>query len=844
MSQHKQHAWYLHAFAMIAAQSLVSTAAMAQDTPVDLGKVDVVQQAANTSVTKQNKATEQYQSYDPVDSGMSVISRGAINQSSEGGIDTTELLKTLPFVQMDINRDDVSQENMQSIRPTGFSIAGGNYYDNNIRIDGVSATSILDSVSIHGNRNSNEIYGQTSQTVYINPNLLENVVVRDSNISARYGSFTGGVVDFELRQPTREFGIDFSAGYQNDSMQHYKVAEIDKENAEDNAAPEFHKYESAISVDLPISDKLFLLASYSRAESSVTYQMGDAYQGEQFTNGDTSENFLLKGLYEYSDAITAEAQLVYSPYASEYQEKLSINSLNINDSNGLSGFVKLSGIGEQLNWQTKLSYNESKQNRDWDGDRYQWPSDSDYVNWCTSRNCAEGGYGDMQQYQKDYTFEFSGDTPLWQGTLAFGTEILHTAVQRDRDTTYYYRTGETLADLQKSGIEQLLCNANDPACKSNDVVLTFREDYRGYTADVDVNRQSLWTEYQKTINTVNLRAGVRYSHESFLDNHNIAPRFTASWEFMPEMFFTVGANRYYANNMVAYAIRAKYPNTYSYSREVNADGTVSDWELSRDRPNNSARLSELDTPYSDEYTSAITLPTPLDGTFRVKGVLRHYRDSFSATMTESFATETETGTYRTSDMVLNNDGKSDYRGLSVEWSGSYQNHYFNANTTWSKTTSYGSENYLNTFDPNDYSTEMVYYQGAVRSMADIDDIQGRQNYAAPLRASVGWSANWFDEKLLTSLQVYYRGKYTSIEDTREDIEVDGNDYNVYDELDTKASTQVNFNVKYRVFDYNNHNMMLTVKVNNLLDSIPHSNTSRTNPYQKGRSFWIGVDYHY
>lgn len=842
MSQHKQHAWYLHAFAIIAAQSLVSTAAMAQDTPVDLGKVDVVQQAANASVTKQNKATEQYQSYDPVDSGMSVIGRGAINQSSEGGIDTTELLKTLPFVQMDINRNDVTQENMQSIRPSDFSIAGGNYYDNNIQIDGVSATSMMDTTS-NDSRNPLEAYGQTSQTLYVNPNLLGNVVVLDSNISARYGNFTGGVVNFELRQPRREFGFDVSASMQNDSMQHYKLDEKFKEDAEDNPPPEFSRYNTDFSVDLPITDDLFLLLSYSRAESKVTYQMKEAYAGTEFTNSDISENFMLKGLYDYSDAITAEAQLIYSPYSSEYQQPNSIDSLNMSDSDGLSGFVAVHSIGELLNWNVKASFNKSQLNRDWDGDRYQWPSDSEYTNWCTSSRCLKGGLGDLKQAQTDYNLNFDADMQLWQGTLAFGAQLSHSKAERSRDTTYYYNLARNMTRL---GVTELHCAASDSACNENDTLLTQRLDYRGFDAAVTVNSQALWAEYQKTFGDVDLRGGLRLSHESFLDNYNLAPRFSAAWQFLPETYLTLGVSRYYGNTMLSNAIRAKYPDTYVFRRGVDDNGEITDWELHRHTKNSlNTELVDLDTPYADEYTAALTLPTLLDGTFRVKGILRQQRDQFLTEFSDRYRVDTETGTSTVRDSSFTNNGKTNYRGLALEWTGHYRNHQFNANVTWSKTTTNGNtEDYYSTLDTNEDDSTFVYYADEVISMSQLYNIEGLQNYAAPIRASVGWASNWFDDALLTNLKLDYRGEYKSITDSGDDIDFNGTEYDVYAEENLKASTTVNFNVKYRVFEYNNQNMMLTVKVKNLLDSKPYSGTSSSNPYQKGRSFWIGVDYHY
>ncbi|MCH1932870.1 hypothetical protein L9G16_22265, partial [Shewanella sp. A25] len=83
-------------------------------------------------------------------------------------------------------------------------------------------------------------------------------------------------------------------------------------------------------------------------------------------------------------------------------------------------------------------------------------------------------------------------------------------------------------------------------------------DYSGFDADVSLNRQGLWAEYQKNIGNVDVRGGLRLSHESYLDNYNLAPRLNVAWQFLPETYLTLGANRYYGNNTLANAIRAKY----------------------------------------------------------------------------------------------------------------------------------------------------------------------------------------------------------------------------------------------------------------------------------------------
>ena len=261
-----------------------SNVVMAQSAAIELGEIDVVDKAV---VVKSSTAVEaSYESYDPVDSGVSVINEQSIENSRGGGIDTTELLERLPFVQMDdANRGQATREKIQSIRPSDFSISGGNYYDNNIMIDGVSVNSVHD-VTNKSESSIDSVAGQTSQTFYVDPSLLGSTEVFDSNVSAKYGGFIGGAVNFKVREPKKEFGMKLRVGYQSDGMVHYKT---DKDTLADGEVPgriepEFKKYSSSVSFDLPVSERLHFLTAYTRAESNVYYQADEKYGGRTYPN--------------------------------------------------------------------------------------------------------------------------------------------------------------------------------------------------------------------------------------------------------------------------------------------------------------------------------------------------------------------------------------------------------------------------------------------------------------------------------------------------------------------------------------------------------------------------------
>lgn len=804
--------------------------------PVDLGDIEISD--GNSSNTKDDstiKSDAIYQSYDPVDSGTSVMSETSVQNNKPGGINTTDLLKSSPFVQMDNSLDDATQENIQSIRPQDFSISGGNYYDNNIQIDGVSATSIHDVVTpsnYDGSTNDldwNNVVGQTSQSLYVSPDLIGSVEIMDSNISAEYGDFVGGVVNYELRKPKKEFGFSLSSSFQNDSMvEYHKPTEYDPDE-DDNDPPNFTKQQTTVSFDLPLTEKLSVLASYSQSTSEVEYTQNEEYGGTTGENGDTSQNFLLKAVYEYRDNLTFEGQFIHSPYESERDLPNAINDLTVSHSSGTQGYLSASGYVGMTDWTSKLSVLHNDASRTSSNERYVL--DGEFLDWCdTTSNCNDGGIGDLDQTQTDYAWTSSLSTMLDHGTLNYGSEFKYTYAGKSRpeDVYYYY-------SAKKSGADDFICDSDDRSCTADMADWKYTQ-YDAFDADVGVYSHALWAEYLTQLGQVELRMGTRYSYDDFMDNHNLAPRLTASWEFIDDTYLTLGANRYYANKMIGYAIKEQIPASTCYQRDMKDTsdgdwgGVPGDWyECSSQPVTDQYSDSGLDTPYSDELTLALTIPTFLDGNARFKTVYRQNRKQFAKS---DELTDANGDDY----YEMTNNGETDYYGYSIEWSGHYETHFFNANVTWSETKNNGLVDYSS--DPED-ETEYVYYHGQVMTLADMYEHDARQNYAAPFRASASWSTFWFDRALMTNATLYYRGKYEYLTDTTENYtDSDGNRYDIYDVEERKAITTVDLNATYRFLKYKQHNASLDIRVKNLFDEVEESESS----YQIGRSFWLGLNY--
>lgn len=833
-------------FSALSIALLYATHGQAQQTPqkpieeetVDLGNIEVVE-------TGDNNLTPAYESFDPIDSGTTVIGRKSIALEKSGDIDTTQLLKKIPHVQMDTGRGTgVTKSNVQDIRPSDFAISGGDYYNNNIMIDGVQANSILDATADNPAA-INDVAGQRAQTVYIDPSLIETITVRDSNISSEFGDFTGGVVEINLRKPAKKFGVSVSGGLQTDDSVHYRVA---SENMPDDpadlpAAPVFRKDRLSIAVDVPVNDKLALLASYARSTSSVIYEKSAKYGGGEFESGDTSENYLLKGVYDISDALVFESQIAYSPYDSDYENANSLRNRVTSQSDGLATYAKLNGTHNDIDWQTRIAFSRSDTSRQAPDTNFSWSSASTYSDWCANSSCSEGGFGKLDQKQDDLTLDFKLSKSILEGLFRLGGEHRSIDASKQRLEDGFYFRNSTVSSM-------ISCTADDIACKENDIILTQRNALNAYDINVNVKSQALWAEYERDFGTLSVRGGVRYSHENFLDNSNIAPRLSTSFEVVPDWFITAGANRYYGKNMVAYAIRSQMPDTIIHRRTTTADGngvlSANDWTLYRHTRSSDYAQADLDTPYSDELTLALTAPTFFDGTFRLKGVKRKSRDQFARSPREvtTFDAPTATST-RQSLYTITNDGGIDYKGLSAEWLGHIGRHSLAANFTWSDTNNVGAiGDYFDTIDLEDLASEQLYYDGEVITEEELNEINLRANFATPITGSFIWSTTWLQDRLTTSASAYYRGAYEQIQDTRENITIEGTRYDVFGIVETPAHVNVSLNSQFEVFENAAGQGVLELRIDNVLDNLPHTYVSNTNPYQKGRSVWLGFTYKY
>ncbi|WP_406639816.1 TonB-dependent receptor plug domain-containing protein [Pectobacterium brasiliense] len=161
--------------------------------------------------------------------GTQIINAEQIKKMPTGNGSIPELLKNNAAVQFSNTAN--SSNTPGELAPENVSFHGEKFYNNNFMIDGLSNNSNINPGANKGQLdgdpdgyNATDLPAGGTQSFWINSELIESLEVFDSNISAKYGDFTGGVVDAKLMDPKLDnvFG-KVSYRTSNDSWTSYHV---------------------------------------------------------------------------------------------------------------------------------------------------------------------------------------------------------------------------------------------------------------------------------------------------------------------------------------------------------------------------------------------------------------------------------------------------------------------------------------------------------------------------------------------------------------------------------------------------------------------------------------------
>ena len=809
---------------------------------------------------EQNPASRSHHFGEAVDSGTSVFRRDSVEDRSPGSGDVNEILKALPTVQFSSTQGRASRADLQDLRPENLSISGGSIYENLFVLDGVGVNSRLD---VSNDNPSHYIEGNaaaSAQTVWVDAHLVGEIAVRDSNVSAEYGQFTGGVVQITTRRPRPVFGVETYYGETSPGLTQFRMSDKvrDALNGAYPDKPDYMKRRYGAAFDLPVNDRIRTLWAYTRSEAEVTnYRGANWAKYGDYGQSSLSETLMVKAEADLKSDLLLTGQVTWSPYESDFSHPNGVDNWVYLNGGGLTARAGLEGRRGAAEWTLDLTHAWSDNDRDSQRPGTVNVSTTAGIDWCSGSSCSLGGPGLLWQEQKDTTLKGRWTQPLGTGRLRVGFEIADVSAEKGQPYSAAFRhISSTAAQLRVEVGPQTVCL--DPAeaaagtCVTGSYALAQRNDTTAFDTRVNLQSYSLWGEYDFDWAGFMVRAGLRHDYESFLENHNFAPRLSISRDLpFAGMNLTGGVNRYYGRSFLGYALRENYPGNRIYRRTasvVNGKNLwANEWKLYSHSETARYSNADLDTPYSDEFTLALRGPIAwIGGEYRLKGVLRESRDQFASSESVSEVYDVETGGTSTRRVyTVTNDGERSYRGLSLEYVREFgRDHALSFSTNWSHTDA-TNISYFDISDETEFEGEYVYYQGQVvpklRALADNQLL----DFAAPLIINGDWSARWFGGRLRTNLNARWRDGLSRVDDTLVNITVNGVRYDVFDKVEYKASIDANLAATIDLVKTRHGAASLDLRVNNLFNSVLNQEYSSTSqPYQLGRNVWISVKYRY
>lgn len=869
--------------------ALLTSAPVSADTEKSATTAAPQEQSQQAKVTPLERIVVQGQRYAPESialNGEYQLSRDYLDGLNKGNGNITDMLLNLPGIQGSeaANAVDLQAE----IRAQLLSISGaqpwqtGFYFDgvsNNSRIDPASSTSSVTQV--------NDVQGHP-QSTFVNELLVDHVTVYDSNVPARFGGFTGGVVDVQPRQhKLQKPSLKLTYRGSESSWNHYRL--IDERSYNDDRPPSaeetsidtpvFTKRSLGLSVGTPIGADYTLDLGLNRTTSTITEW--SLLQPVATERESISGHMSLSSYGWGVDQVQLSAS--YAPYEGRYILTDIRESNFALEGGGFSSKAKVKHRFANIDVASNLSYSRSDNSRSAPALFRPWsraPGKQWGLNVGANPLSIEGGYGDIDKEQHSVNWQTSASFATWQWgeashQLELGVDASYLEVLRHRNETAViynspYRDanldcrGQNLDCIEQSyqiplaelaaqlgGVIDLSNPAHLQAYQDNLLsrgqFFRYRRIYPLENINVDLQEYSAYAQHQISWQSWRFNLGVRADYDDFLQNLNIAPRLQVGLEHGNSLW-VLGANRYYGTNVLTYKIREQQRGYITQYRTL-VGHQVQDWTTSSLAQSYRYRFDGLRTPYADEATLAWKYAIG-NGVLSLKAVQRWQRDQITRKNTEDQGSFTE--------IYQGNEGSGKHQRLTL----SYQ-HQLGRHGIWFHTSFTENESSASSYDnsveavPED---EIVFFQdqkddGSIRfRLMSIDDLTRRQaDYSRPLSGSLSLRSQWH-ERLNTQLQLSYVGTYDSAVSTglyREaergdeicaDCELNALNYPVYRETERPARTLINANIHYDVPLSEAQQLRFSFEIDNLLNSRTHSVAAGTAGLETGRSFWFGISY--
>lgn len=780
---------------------------------------------------------------------------------SNGNI--TELLKTNPNVRF--SNDANSSNTPGEIAPENVSFHGEKFYNNNFMIDGLSNNNTINPGANGGElKNTPDGYNATdlpaggTQSFWINSELVEQLEVFDSNVSAKYGNFTGGVVDARLKDPDLEKASGkISYRTSRDSWTKYHI-DVTNEEAFNSASeltyqPKFTKSFYSFTANQPLSDKAGFIFAYNRQQSDIPNY--HEWLGEWQDQQRIAETFLLKGTYLADNGDLIRLTGMHSPHESTYVKKNVKNGKFTNSGGGHRVNIEWEHNG---NWgkMTSLAGYQYEQNKiDHEADsfitwrRYYTPTNyySNVIDWVSSgpaqtyQNSLIGGYGSFATEKRSYVlkqdyeinpFEFIGTQH--QLDLGWETNLYSARYNRFRNS-YQSRTTPTISTSTVCQTGDSFCIDGEQYYKS--VILYPEREVSGNYTDYAVYLQD-----SINFGRLEVTPGVRAQYDDFLKNLTIAPRFAASYDVFGDRTTRLfgGANRYYGQNLLAYKLRSGISSNIILTR---ADASSPWVEGDLKTASYDYDISDLKTPYSDELSLGISQRIA-DNVLTFKWVNREGKNQFGRTNT--------TDEFGNKYYVLNNNARTSGNTFSLTAEPISPMHFSWTDISWSLAASYGKNKSSSQayYDQPSTDESMVIFNDKLMEKGEMDALNFNKPWTLSASVNTYFPAIRLNWSHFISYEAGYTGYTTQSVNCPDENQACG-DYvgSATEYMKTKFDDYISYDWRFSYAQpvYKDQTIDLTLDVINVLDtqieaSQTTSSLNQKVTYKAGRQFWLGVAY--
>lgn len=882
---------------------------------MDFMKADSISDFADKKTDKNTTLNENDSSHlEAVDIGESVIrakslpfssgnniNRNTLDAIPGGNGDITSILKILPNVAFDNTQNKSTTPG--EINPANISISGGLFYQNNFMLDGFNINNDLDPAG--GTTNGPDaIKSSQSQGLNVDTSILDSINVLDSNISAAYGGFSGGVIEANVKNARSDgWGANISYQYTSDALTQYFINDASYADfyasSDETYQPKFSKHIVRASADGHIIKDLGLVASFTTTQSfipllafsqSVATKKGGTEAKSKNTQKRQSYNLYLKSHYNPSENLTLEASLAYMPQFNSYYNAVAKNSYYEMKSGGIqAGLKSIYNVDYGL-WSSKINFSQLTHSRKSEANYFMsWFASSD-KNWAinSGNKVNEGGYGDMETLQNtlniksDFAFN-EINLGVFKHNILVGVELTYADISKNRLNDYVgfsnpvkIENSDTCPNTPDN-LGLISCSSAAPLYGTQtswsngqyfNKISIFREAgkigfnnvaYGIFLQDeIDFDLKNA-PNGNIAIGNINARVGLRLDGDNYMDKITLAPRFSLSYKTPIksdyQSTFIFGGNRYYGRNLFSYRL---YDFIALNSKELSRNSPSQDWvETPKSGSTSPYKFNKLNVPYSDELMAGFVQNLNIIN-MSIKYIHRIGKDEIMKVSRRTINAPTSP-THSTNYTTYTNDGKSKSDIISIiienakiiQTFGIYHNYLFAFDYNRTSRT----YNVFST-DEDYYNNEDIKYNGKIIKYQD----RPTDNFALPFTIRLNATHSFIVGRTKWTLNNFfsYRSGYErmvliSKSSPNYDSSFKGNQYG---RMKFKNAFKWDLRLGFDVDLYKGamrHIMYVNIDIFNVLNAKYQNAVSGSNTasyasstavpiYELGRQFWLQIGY--